>query len=94
MAYRKEQRQIYRLDCIMFVLSCISLVVFTGFYLFVEQDIRDLFLLFDIYGILTLVESVNGIKEYVGMGKIKKCNRIRVNPKLFYTRSRKVEKAI
>lgn len=94
MKYRKMRRNIFMLDSILFVLSCISLIVFTGFYLCITQDIRNVFLLFDIFGIITLVDSVNGIEDYIETGKVKKCSRIRVNQKLFYSRCREVQKMI
>ena len=94
MKYRSEQRNIFVLDCIMFVISIISLCVFTGFYLLIDNDARNVLLLFDIYGITTLVESVKGVTSYWDANKIKKCSRKRVNPKLFYSRSRGVEKTI
>lgn len=94
MKYRSEQRKLFALDCIMFVTSIISLCVFTGFYLMVEDEVRNVLLLFDIFGILRLVESVKGITSYWEANKIKKCSRKRVNPKLFYSREREVKKAI
>lgn len=94
MKYRSKQKDIFMLDCIMFVISIISLLVFTGFYLMVEDEVRNVLLLFDIFGILRLVESVKGITSYWEANKIKKCSRKRVNPKLFYSRTREVKKAI
>ncbi len=94
MGYRGKQKDIFVLDCVMFVISVISLCVFTGFYLVVEDEMRNVLLLFDVFGIARLVESVNGITAYWKANKIKKCSRKRVNPKLFYSRTREVEKTI